>query len=134
LFDIGEGTVALEVLDPSGNPVTFAWEAVNESGSDATPNGGWGGTTNLLDTRGVNNPDVCGRQGNTQAATGRSSGAKYNDRQLKLTIDLPSDIDAAYGGATWWRIRYTLCAGGAATDRTTWTAGVKGDPVRLVPN
>jgi hypothetical protein len=134
LFDIGEGTVALEVLQPNGVPVTFDWEVINESGSDATPNGGWGGTTNNLDTRGVSSPDVCGRQGNMQASTGKSSGAKYNDRQLKLTIDLPADIEAAYGGQTWWRIRYTLCAGGAATDRTTWTAGVKGDPVRLVPN
>ena len=50
-----------------------------------------------------------------------------------LSVKLPADINAAYGGLTWWRIRYTVDAANS-TDRTTWSVSVKGDPVRLVPN
>jgi hypothetical protein len=124
LFDVGEGTIALEVLDPTGNPATFDWSVVDQSGSDVSPTGGWSGTSNLLDTRGNAAQEPCGRTGNLQRGTGRLSGSKYNDRLLSLRIQLPEDMEAAYGGQTQWRLRLTTCSGGVTTDRSTWRASI----------
>ena len=132
LWDPGEGSTGLEILDPEGNPVSFTWEVLCQNGTSAPcggetgPNGGYGpGTTSLLNL------------GNTstnypQPGPYRLSTSKYSDRHLRLSVDLPADINAAYGGLTWWRIRYTV--GSSPTDRTTWSVSVRGDPVRLVPN
>jgi hypothetical protein len=61
----------------------------------------------------------------------RLSSSRYNDRLIRLEVPLPSDITAAYGGLTWWRVQYLV--GSSPTDRTTWSVIVRGDPVRLVP-
>jgi Flp pilus assembly protein TadG len=135
LFDIGEGTGALEILDPNGDPITFDYTIVDESGSDIAPTGGWSGTTDNLDVLGT--PGAGGaycRGSNPQQGPRRTSASKYNDRIIRVSVDLPADIQAAYGGATWWRIRYTMCTGGGGSpsDRTTWNAQIIGDPVRLI--
>jgi Flp pilus assembly protein TadG len=131
LWDPGEGSTALEILDPTGAPVNFTWQVLCQDGSTAPcsgetgPNGGYGpATTDELSLVSSGTP--------YQPGPYRLSTSKYSDRHLKLSVDLPDDITAAYGGLTWWRIRYTV--GSAPTDRTTWSVAVKGDPVRLVPN
>lgn len=150
LFDPGEGADSLRVKQPNGLYATFDWRVDCPNGA-TPPFGGCSGsgvsTLDLIgDTRtpgqGCSSPDIdtsTPRDGtndrcvfNSQPGPRRSSRSKYNERSLKVTIDLPDDITAAYGGATWWKIEYTLNS--APTDRTTWSVEVKGDPVRLIPN
>ncbi|MEZ5144369.1 MAG: pilus assembly protein TadG-related protein [Acidimicrobiales bacterium] len=140
LFDPAEGALGIELLDPNGTPVTFTWEIAcadgayqSETGQACTtgenaPQGGYGpGTTNYK--------DVSGTVSNAQRTWGSRNiqNGKYSDRLLRLKYKLPADIAAAYGGNTWWKIRYTVASSGLG-DRTTWSVIVKGDPVRLVPN
>jgi hypothetical protein len=141
LFDPGEGSRLLEVLDPNGQPASFSWEVLCYDGSepvgstcpggDATPTGGWRSTapTTSLDLWGnqSGNPP---QSWNPQPGPYRISTSKYSDRTLRLTVPLPSNFAAVYGSRTWWRIRYTV--GDAPTDRTTWGVSIKGNPVRLV--
>jgi hypothetical protein len=150
LFDPGEGADALRVKAPDGTYATFDWRVSCPPGVTA-PFGGCAGTgASVLDligdtrgsAQGCNPPDIdtsTPRDGvrdrcvyNPQPGGRRISRSKYNERSLTLTIDLPDDIATAYGGATWWKIEYTLNS--APTDRTTWSVEVKGDPVRLIPN
>jgi Flp pilus assembly protein TadG len=133
LWDPGEGARQIEVLDPTGSPVSFTWNVLCQNGNAApcsgetAPSGGYGpGTTSML-SLGAANTNY------SQPGPYRLSTSKYSDRRLVLSVDLPDDINAAYGGLTWWRIRYTVDAANS-TDRTTWSVSVKGDPVRLVPN
>jgi hypothetical protein len=63
-------------------------------------------------------------------SSGIASTSLYNDRLLNLDITLPSNYTATYGTNTWWKIRYTV--GSSATDRTTWSAKITGNPVHLV--
>jgi hypothetical protein len=63
----------------------------------------------------------------------RLSSWRYNDRLIRLEVELPDDIAAAYGGRTWWRVQYQSCSDCSPSDRTTWSVIVRGDPVRLVP-
>lgn len=145
LFDPGEGADSLRIKDPTGNYATFDWD-VDCAGVTA-PTGGCSGTdvTRLdligatrndcsdgmdVDTGPPTGADRCAY--NPQPGSRRVSRWKYNDRLLTLSIDLPADIEAAYGGATWWKVEYTTNT--APTDRTTWAVQVQGDPVRLVPN
>jgi hypothetical protein len=136
LFDAGEGMRSMELLNPrytynpGASPVTFDWEVIRQSGSDATPTGGWSGSTNILDTRG--NGGACGTD-NAQRGPHRTSRQKYNDRLVQLTYELPENIQTEYNGRTWWRVRYTTLGSGCSVqDRTTWGVTISGDPVRLV--
>lgn len=122
LWDPGEGSVALELLNPLGVAVPFRWR-VDCAGGATPPTGGCGpGTTSML--------DLVGSPPNPQPGPRRLSDSKYSDRLLILEVELPDNINTAYGGLTWWRIRYT--SGTEPTDRTTWGVTIKGDPVRLV--
>lgn len=156
LFDPGEGSRALQILDPNNNPVAFEWEVSCADGSvspcsDGTvaPTGGWSGTSGTvtfgsttvsraIDLWGAesNSRDVCGDTRpcayNPQPGPRRLSTSKYSDRLVRLTVQLPPDINAAFGGKQWYKIKYYV--GTAPTDRTTWSVSVKGAPVRLIPN
>ena len=131
LWDMGEGTERLRILDPLGNRATFRYTVLCNDGTEPSggtcpgetnPTGGRSGTTNNLNTSGSNHP---------QPGPHRLSSSRYNDRLMRLEIDLPADIEDAYGGNTWWRVQYQT--GGSPSDRTTWSVIVRGDPVRLVP-
>ncbi len=53
----------------------------------------------------------------------------YNGDWLSVAITLPPDYSC--GSNCWWKVRYNYSSG-SVTDRTTWTARIVGDPVRLV--
>ena len=133
LWDPGEGARQIEVLNPLGNAVSFTWSVLCQNGTAApcsgetSPNGGYGPATTSMLSLGAANTTY------PQPGPWRLSSSKYSDRRLVLSVQLPADINAAYGGLTWWRIRYTVDSANS-TDRTTWSVSVKGDPVRLVPN
>lgn len=154
LWDPGEGAIGIEIIDPIGRSVDFDWQVINLTGSETAPTGGWNGTNdqagsdpyctlshpNCVELDVMGNPNTscdtdegCYYRGwNPQPGPYRGSRSKYSDRRLHLEVELPADIEGEYSGATWWRIRYTLNAYGANTDRTTWSVTVTGDPVRLV--
>lgn len=115
LFDPGEGGQTIEVLDPNGNPVTFSYE----TDDDLPPP--HSGTTSALNISGE------------ASLPHRVSGWKFNERMLKLTIELPGDYTDRYDGKAWWKLRYRF-GSGRVSDRTTWAVNIVGDPVRLVPN
>lgn len=146
LFDPGEGAEALRIKQPDGAYATFDWTVECRAGT-TSPTGGCSGTGssvldligttasscssgNDVDTNGDGSADRC--VNNPQPGLRRLSRWKYSDRSITLTVDLPSDIQTAYGGATWWKVEYTTNT--SPTDRTTWAVEVKGDPVRLIPN
>lgn len=134
LYDIGEGSVALQVLDPLGVAVGFDWSVDDEGPGDVPPAGGPSGTVGpggSLDLRGDTALNPCG-SGNPQRGPGRNSSSKYNDRMVRLRIQLPDDIDASWAGARWWRVRYQTCEGRGVSDRTTWGVRIAGEPLRLV--
>lgn len=133
LFDVGEGTEYLEILEPDGDPATFSYEVIDETGADVAPDpqpggGAWTGVVNRLYADG--DLGGCDSGSFPQAGPHRTSDSRYNDRRIILTIDLPPDITDAYGGKYWWKVRYRTCTN--PSDRTTWGAGVLGDPVRLI--
>lgn len=145
LFDPGEGADMLRIKEPDGDYATFDWSV--DCGPSNQPVGGCSGSaTTSLDLIGnhvsCSSPDIdisTPRDGtpdrcvfNTQPGGRRISRSKYNERSLTLSVDLPDDIATAYGGATWWKIEYTVNV--SPTDRTTWSVVVRGDPVRLLPN
>ena len=136
LFDIGEGSESLELLDPSGAVAGFSWEVLLKPG-DVPPTGGVSGVVppgGSLDVGGVSSAGTipaCGG-GHPQRGPGRLSGWKYNDRLLRLSLRLPTDPAALWGGRQWWRVRYRACDTRLPSDRTTWAVWIDGQPVRLV--
>jgi Flp pilus assembly protein TadG len=149
LFDPGEGSRAMQILDPNGNPVDFTWEVRCYNGnsspcSDGTvaPYGGWSGSSGTVSVPVTGNVakaldlwgfDPNGTSVNAQPGPRRSSTSKYSDRVLVLTVQLPADINSAYGGRQWYRIKY-YAGQGTVTDRTTWSVTISGAPVKLIPN
>lgn len=132
LFDIGEGTDAIQLIDPSGSAVGFDWEVVMGPG-EVPPTGGINGVVapgGALDVGG-GGTGSCGG-GHLQRGPGRLSGAKYNDRMLRLAVALPANPTGQWGGRQWWRVRYRACGTRLPTDRTTWGVWIEGQPVRLV--
>lgn len=132
LFDAAEGASTISLLNPSGGLEQFTWEVLCADGAD--PSTGCPGETDPVGGR-TGGPttalDVSGTTDTNRTFPNNIQNGKYSDRLLRLTLRMPDDIDAAYGGRTWWKIQY----GGAFTgDRTTWSVRLLGDPVRLLPN
>ena len=133
LYDAAEGATSIGLVNPAGGPADFTWEVLCADASqptagscpgEANPTGGRGGSPVTIQSLPV--------AGNgTQPFPQNVQTGLYSDRLLRLSVKLPNDITAAYGGATWWKIRYGGNFGG---DRTTWSVKLLGDPVRLLPN
>jgi hypothetical protein len=117
LFDPGEGASSIQILDPSGVPVTF-----NYATTDSKPGfNAFSGSGTSLDVTGTISPPA-----------GYASTSKYSDRHVMLKVTIPSNYGA--GGLAnngWWQIKYSTGAG-TVTDRTTWSASILGNPVHLV--
>jgi hypothetical protein len=145
LFDLGEGSNTLELLDPTGNPVAFDWRVLCYDGSDpvggvcpgggdTAPTGGWASITPTTSLDLMGNQAQCTDSSacsyppvwvpwNPQPGPYRTGTGKYNDRVVRLRTLLPSDFQSTYGDARLWRVRITT--GDAPTDRTTWTARLR---------
>jgi hypothetical protein len=119
LFDPGEGALTLQILDPNGNPASFAWST--PCNPPTPPTGSCSGSGTSLSVSGTG----------TQPYVGLNSTSKYNDRYLTVDIPLPANYSTVYGGKVWWKVKYTTSAS-AVTDRTTWSVNIVGDPVHLL--
>ncbi len=128
LWDTGEGSSTVELLDPNGNPATLRYEVACQDGTfssetgvacsgETAPVGGYGPFNN------VTSVNVSGSYCNNRPSTRTISCSKYNDRLLRLTVQLPENVTAAYGGRTWWKVRYVVT--NSVTDRTTWKVAVR---------
>jgi hypothetical protein len=117
LFDSGDAQarVRLEVLQPNGNVANCSWSARADTG---TPGPGGSGLCSIEATVPGTGDDPWER--------------RYNGQWLDIEIEIPSSY--ACSSDCFWQVRYTFSDGSQATDRTTWTARVVGNPVRLVPN
>lgn len=118
LFDAGEGSNYLQILDPNGNPASFTWSTACNPPMPIT--GPCYGTGTQLDVSGTG----------PQPYSGLNSTSKFNDRYVVLDIALPPNYSALYGNKRWWKVRYV--AGENPTDRTTWSVNIVGDPVHLL--
>lgn len=70
------------------------------------------------------------------AAPGLTSN--FNDTWIQISIPLSANPTTGYGAnglwqGGWWQIEYDI-SGGGASDMTTWSVNVVGEPVHLVPN
>jgi hypothetical protein len=105
IFDMGDnnGTAWFEILDPAGNVIDCSWTADNGQGPASL------GTCHV---------DI--------------SNQRFNGSWLNLTIPLDGyTCDATQPLGCWWKIR--IHNEGQAHDRTTWSASITGNPLRLVP-
>ena len=115
LFDPGEGSQMLQILEPGSNsPVRFDWVA--------DP------CDNLSTCSGTGVMNLATHSTGQKVGPNRYSDYNFSDRKIKITLQLPPDYDPPEGG--WWRVKYVV--GSAPTDRTTWSVVVTGDPVHLV--
>lgn len=135
LFDSAEGASTISLKNPIGGYEPFTWEILCADGSQATA-----GCPNETDPEGgrssgptkVTSVDVSGTTNTNRTFQGYNiQNGKYSDRLLRLTVELPADMEAVYGDKTWWKIEY---GGDFDGDRTTWSVQLLGDPVRLLPN
>lgn len=59
-------------------------------------------------------------------------GPPFNDRKLRLVVDLP-DTAALSANDGWYKVEYEVTnAASGLDDRTTWSVGIRGTPVHLV--
>jgi hypothetical protein len=118
-------TLIVDLFDPGdlNGTGTMYFEQPTASGyTDATFTWRDSGTT--LDTSGTQSGNV------TSVVTASGGNSKFQGRWLVVTIPIDPSYAAPQNG--WWKIRYVI-TGGAAHDRTTWTARVQNSPVHLVP-
>jgi hypothetical protein len=117
LFDSGDArsNVQLQVLQPNGSVATCSWSARADTGAPG-PSGS--GPCTITTTVPGTGPTGWNRL--------------YNGQWLDITIDIPGSYTCS--SDCFWQVRYSFSGGTEATDRTTWTATVIGNPVRLVPN
>ncbi len=119
LFDAGEGMDYLQVLDPTGTPVTFTWF------SDACARTGFCGA-------GGNGADLVG---GTSSSTGCAAtpclsvtGNRFQNNDVTIEVPIPSGYTCTN---CFWKVRYKPGGGGTVTDATEWSIAITGDPVRL---
>ncbi|MFQ5556787.1 MAG: pilus assembly protein TadG-related protein [Acidimicrobiales bacterium] len=113
LFDPGEGSDSLQILDPDGIPVSFSW---------STTDGLFSGSGTSLDVS---------QTSSSWRPAGNASSYQFSDRFVEIDINLPNDFTTAYATSDrWWKVKYDT--GSAPTDRTSWAVEILGDPVRLL--
>jgi hypothetical protein len=144
LFDPGEGGELIRLVEPSENQAnpnyaTFTRSVRQRFGAEVAPADGWGSFPNQtsIDILRVGPAPGGGRLLDGRCRTDPNGGPHdrrciYNERSLRLEVQLPSNIETAFNGLTWWKVRYDFQDGVNVTDRTTWSVSVRGDPVRLI--
>lgn len=76
--------------------------------------------------------NASGTQSGTVSSVTTASGGNSNFQGNWLVVTIPIDPTYAAPQNGWWKVKYVI-TGGAAHDRTTWTAKVQNSPVHLVP-
>jgi len=117
LFDAGDsnqsGTFTMRPLDPNGQPVgTCRYRSYFAHQDPAAQT--W---------RNSDSGSQC------EVITRTGSTSLYNDKWLDIEIDIPANYTCT---SCWWSVDYSIPAGVAFYERTTWTVLIVGDPVRLV--
>jgi hypothetical protein len=132
LFDIGDvqdGTIS--ILSPDGGTphavsfdyTSYNWIANGTGLSRVGPPGNCTGT-----------PTAC--QGHASSIAVSVGGAHpFDNTWIEITIALSSDPVTGYGATSlymggWWQVQYVVTS---ASDLTTWSVNVNGNPVHLVP-
>jgi len=103
LWDAAEGAQELRIQRPTGTN-TWTEQAFN-----------WSST--------------CAGCSGTNVTAINVAGFDFNNRLITIEIQLPVTYNPPTDNA-WWRIYYRY--GSNATDRTTWSVNILGDPVHLV--
>jgi hypothetical protein len=124
LFDIGDvQDGSIQILSPDGgtaHSVSFTYTSFNYTSSltESTPGNCTG------------SPTPCSGSGSSIAV---SVGGvhPFNNTWIEITIPLSSTYGSTglYMGG-WWQVQYNV---NAASDLTTWSVNVNGNPVHLVP-
>lgn len=110
-YDPGEdnGNAFMTVKMPNGSTANCSWYSEDESGNITTP-GGEGGFGPCRIQTSDGNPI-------------------FNGQWITATVEIPSGYTCSSN--CWWYMDITL---NQPHDRTTWSARIIGNPVRLVPN
>jgi Putative Flp pilus-assembly TadE/G-like len=138
-FDIGDSSAGyIQILSPDGGtphvvPFNYTTYNFNSSLSKVGPPGNCSGGTS----------DSCSGAGVTKITVAKTGvGSSFNNTWIEITIPLSSDPVTGYGATGlwgpdsnpankgWWQIQYVVTA---ASDLTTWSVNVNGNPVHLVP-
>ena len=118
LFDIGDtasGTVNLKLLPPPDANVGSSWPCeisqVTSLGTFANPTG--------------SDPSTCRLNGLTRTA--------YNGTSVRFVVAIPDTFtcDRSVPTNCWTKIEMSF-SGGQPTDKTTWSATIEGDPLRIL--
>ena len=114
-FDPGEddGDAFMTVLEPDGSPTDCSWVSHDQDGM-VTDSGG---------------PGVCTIQTADASLPATASKSLFNGQWVTARINIPDSYSCTAN--CWWSVEIEL---NNPHDRTTWTARVIGNPVRLIPN
>jgi hypothetical protein len=123
LFDPGEGNGFMQVMAPNG---AGSWNIFNGDCTVSTrPTGVMTGGWNVQGS-----PNPCQVQANNSGCA--TNPFCYQDRWVKVEIELPADYDCDATNNCWWKVNYAYSGG--VTDTTTWRAYIIGNPIHLVPS
>ena len=111
LWDSAEGATSIEIMQPNGSNSWTPLTSFNYSSTCGPSN-----------TAGASGTGV-------SAITNGGATLPFNGCLLSITFTLPSTYSPPALNK-WWRIRYQYS--GSATDRTTWSVTITGDPVHLI--
>lgn len=104
LWDAAEGAQRLKILEPTGSST---WDYINFDWFSSD-----GGSEQGTDTPIIN-----------------VTSYNFNGDLITIRFDLPADYNPPSSNA-WWKIEYAYSS--SATDRSTWSVRVLGDPVHLI--
>jgi hypothetical protein len=110
-YDPGEdnGNAYMTVKMPDGSTADCSWYSEDENGNDTTPSGEGGFGPCRIQT---------------------SDGSpRFNGQWITASVKIPSTYTCS--SDCWWYMNIAL---NQPHDRTTWTARIIGNPVRLIPN
>ena len=129
LFDIGDSSNGyIQILSPDGG--TAHTVAFNYTTFSAAVSGSSVGRTSPGNCKsGLS--DVCANNGVSKITVASGGKSSFNNTWIEITIPLGS----AYGSSGlymggWWQVQYVVSS---ASDLTTWSVNVNGNPVHLVP-
>ena len=63
-----------------------------------------------------------------------TANSTYNGKWQTVSVPIPTNYTCSSSVPTgcWVRLQYAYGSGNQPSDTTSWTAGIEGDPVRLV--